>query len=377
MQSAEQNAPTAPPLRVLHLSTEGSWRGGEQQIANLIQSLEALGVENFLLARSNSPMETFARERGWRVNAVPFRGSFNLRAARALARYARQQKVQLVHCHTAKGHSLAVLANVLGMHLPLVVHRRVDFPVRKNLLTQWKYNHPSVRRIVCVSDFIAALVRPSVRSPERVITIHSAINPERFSAPPATDLLRSEFGFRPETPVVVNTSALADHKDYPTFLRTAAKLSRVRPDCRFVIFGHGPLEDELRAMQKALGLQQVVHFAGFRRNVQHYLPFASVFLMTSKTEGLGTSILDAFAARVPVVATRAGGIPEMVVNGETGLAAPVGDDAALASAVQRLLQEPPLQKNLTTNAFHRLEQRFTLLPMARKTYSLYQEVALR
>jgi len=172
---------------------------------------------------------------------------------------------------------------------------------------------------------------------------------------------------------VGNLSALADHKDYPTFLRTAATVVSSRPDVHFIIAGEGPEEKNIRQMITDLQLSDHVHLLGFRKDVVQVMQSLDVFLITSVTEGLGTIVLEAFAAGVPVVATNAGGIPEMVTDQVTGLLAPIGDANALATSVLRLLTDKSLSHTLSQNAKQRVEQ-FSYKITGAKTLSIYEAV---
>jgi glycosyltransferase involved in cell wall biosynthesis len=139
---------------------------------------------------------------------------------------------------------------------------------------------------------------------------------------------------------------LAPHKDLGTFLGTMALLRDRGIAVQGVLIGEGGMRTELEALRAELGLQAQVHFTGFREDVPWLLRELDLFLLTSRTEGLGTSILDAFACDVPVVATKAGGIPEIVVHGTSGLLCPVGDAECLATAVGSVLEDAGLRHTL-------------------------------
>ena len=142
---------------------------------------------------------------------------------------------------------------------------------------------------------------------------------------------------------------------------------------RFVLIGEGELRSELEKYADDRGLGPVLTFSGFRTDVERLLPELDVMAITSRTEGLGTSILDAFAARVPVVATAAGGIPELIEDGHTGLLRPVGDDAALAKAVADVLDDTALRDRLVEGAAQKLLG-FTRQATATATLAEYQAV---
>lgn len=359
-------------IRILHLSSEKSWRGGEQQIAYLIQELNNKGVENLVACRNQSAFEDYSHQNHWKFFTLPFQGSFDFSTIWGIKSICKETNIDLIHVHSAKSHSLAVMSHLLGNTTPLILSRRVDFPVRKNFLTQWKYNHPAIKKIICVSEAIEHIVRSSVRHPDKCVTVHSGIDISRFKN--STSYLRITYQISDDVIMIGNTSALANHKDYFTFIDTAGMFHQYNLPARFFIIGDGPEKETIRRYILERGLQEYVIMTGFLKNIPEVLPELDIFLMTSETEGLGTSVLDAFACKVPVVATRAGGIPEMVIHEKTGLLADVKDAERLAVHLKRLIQDTALKKALIANAYQHLLHNFTKEKMAEKTLKVYQEV---
>jgi glycosyltransferase involved in cell wall biosynthesis len=357
----------------VHVSTPRTWRGGEQQLIYLAEQLRARGVDQIVLCPAGSELARVCADRDLPHAIAPRRLSVDPLFARALARVARGAAV--VHAHDP--HALtaaAIAASLFGLAAPIVVHRRVDFPIGRGRFSRWKYDHPRVHRIVCVSRAIAEIVRPDVRGPSRLRVVHDGIDPARFAGARPDGRLRRDLGFPAGVPLVGNVAALAGHKDYFTFVDTAARLLADGVDARFVAIGDGALREAIAAHIRRLGLEGRVVLAGFRSDVPTILPELDVFLFTSKEEGLGSSILDAYACRVPVVATAAGGVPEILADGETGLLAPVRDAAALAERVRRVLAEPALRRRLVEGGARHLAE-FGVDRMAERTLAIYREVA--
>ncbi len=258
--------------------------------------------------------------------------------------------------------------------MPIFVHRRVDFPVGKNRLSSWKYNHPAIHRIICVSDFIKQVISPEIRRPEKLAVVHSGIDLGRFYNSGnllKTNRLRSEFKFPKNHYLIANVAALAPHKDYITFLETAEKLVKLGfPAVFLAIGGDGGEEEKLRYLIQKKALQNRVLLTGFRNDINEILPELDLLLFTSKTEGLGTTLLDAFACKVPVVASKAGGIPELVENGRTGLLCKAGDADGFAAAVRNLLSDHGLKSKTIENAYQKA-QHFTKEKMAAAILEIY------
>lgn len=363
-------------MNVLHISTAKSWRGGEQQIAYLIGELANNGVGGHVFCVQGAAMEAFCR-----ANTIPFttyrkRSSFDLAGAlqvRKLCRSGEFGTFDLIHAHDSHAHTLLVLAaSIWGNRVPAVVSRRVDFPVRGRF-SRWKYNHPTVKRIVCVSGFIKDVMTPAVNDPARLVVVHSGVDIGKFPEKPE-GRLRKEFGLREDRPIIANVAAIAPHKDYPTFVDVVEGLVQDGLDAQFMIVGgDGGEEQMIRERIRAKELDQNIILTGFRDDIPTILPEIDLLLFTSKTEGLGTTLLDAFAAGVPVVATAAGGIPELVINEQTGLLANVGNVPDLAAHVKRLIADNALREALRANA-KTFVQEFSKHRTAEKTMKVYGEV---
>jgi glycosyltransferase involved in cell wall biosynthesis len=360
-------------MKVLHLSSERDWRGGEQQIAYLVEESLKLGVEAIVACKAGSAMEAYLVERGLARLSLPFASPYDLRTAAAIKRYCAREKVDLVHLHSGKGHALGVLAGLLKMRVPMVLSRRVDFPLKDNWLSRFKYNHPDIKKIICVSDAIARIVGGAIRDPKTLATVHDGIDPRRFSEAHDPHYLHKLYRLPPATILIGNTSALAGRKDYFTFIDAAEVLLKRREDLHFFMIGDGPLKARLHRHIERKRLQGHITMTGFVKNIPQVLPALDLFLFTSKTEGLGTSLLDAMAAGVPVVATAAGGVVEVVRHGRNGLLSPVADAASLAENVSRVLSDDVLRRRLVQGG-QATAEKFSKAAMAKNTVAIYQSL---
>ncbi len=363
-------------LKVLHLSSEKTWRGGEQQIAYLIEELDGLGATNFVLCKSDSAFEKHCQDNAIEYQSAGFKNSMDLNTSRVLLKLTKEIKPDLIHLHSSKSHGIAALATLLGLKIPLILSRRVDFLLKKNFLSQWKYNLPQIQRIICVSKTISDIVKSSVKKPYLVQTVYSGIDLEKFKkAEGSTKWIKKKFELPDESILIGNTSAIADHKDYFTFVDTAKIIceNNQSDHVYFIIIGDGPMNEEIRSYVVNSGLEKRVHFTGFMDNVPQLLSELDIFLMTSKTEGLGTSVLDAFASRIPVVSTNGGGLKELVIHEISGLLSEVGDSKQLAKYLTLLIEDKVLRENITNGAYEYVQQ-FSKANTAKKTYSIYKEI---
>ncbi len=358
---------------VLHVSTAATWRGGEQQLAYLYEELEQLNVSQIIACAKGSAMEKYCVDKGHEHWAVKKGSSVDPGFARQIKQLSRSMEVDLIHTHDSHGHSLAIIAATLFRNpVPIVVSRRVDFPIKNSSFSRFKYNHHRVQKIICVSNAIQAITASGIRDKSILTTVHSGIDTSKFSMA-ASGKLRKEFQIPSNTLLIGNVAALAPHKDYFTFLHAVKELTMEGINAKFLAIGDGPLKEEIYDYCAKLNLQEHVIFTGFRKDVPEILPELDLFLITSETEGLGTSILDAIACKVPVVATAAGGIPEIIEHERTGMLAKVKDAATLAKWVQQVVQSPELRQTIVNGATQKLQQ-FTKAATAQKTLAVYEEV---
>lgn len=363
-------------MTITHLSAARTWRGGEQQLAWLLRELDTMGVRQQVLCVSESPLHRWVVRHLPHIGIVPYskRSAYDPFTARLVRQAVRQFGSSLVHAHDAHAHTMAWLATILwGLDRPLVVSRRVAFPPSRSLPTRKKYLHPAVARVLCVSDHVRAQMRNWGMPAERLAVVYDGVDLERFRQHD-TPRLHALAGWPDGVPVVGYVGALTEEKDLVTWLRAAARVAAAHPEVHFALIGDGPQRAALEALAHDQGIATRTWFAGFRDDVAALLPSFRVLLFTSSSEGLGTTLLDAMAAGVAVVATRAGGIPEVVQHEQTGLLAPVGNAELLASHVVRLLEAETLRQRLVEAARQRVRH-FSKEEMARRTFACYQSVS--
>jgi len=363
-------------MKILHLSSERAWRGGEQQIAYLIGESQQLGLEVLVAGRRGSAFDEYCERNKLPFFKLPFSGEFSLRTALGIRRICAEENVDIVHMHSSHSHAMGVLSAIFGNRAKLILSRRAAFPMRPNVLSRFKFNYPGIEKIICVSDAIKEVMRPDLKAPQKLVTVHSGIDLARFEGAHVPGKLRKEFEVPAGVPIIGNVSVLADEKDYPTYLKVCRGLKDQGVDARFFMIGGGPLEGDLRKLVKVMDIEDRVVMTGHRSDISEIMGDLDVFLMTSKTEGLGTTVLDAFANKVPVVATRGGGIPEMITDGVNGSLSEVGDYQNLARQVCALLQGGELRNGFVERAYETLTAGFTKEETARRTVEIYRDVLL-
>lgn len=366
---------SAAALRVLHVDSERPWRGGERQVLELMRRQRRRGDDPHLAAPGDSALFARARAESFPVHAVAMRGTWDVLAVAALARLHRALRPDIVHWHAARAHALGTLAASIAPVRARILSRRVDFPVRRSLGSRILYARP-IDAIAAISEGVRdALIRSGVDA-ARIRVIPSGIDLAPFDEPFDRAAIRGRLGLAETDVLALQVAALAPHKSQTTLLQAMARIRSRHPNLRVWIAGEGPLRTSLAHEHATLELGESVRFLGFREDVTDLLRAADLFVISSYLEGLGTSILDAMAAGLPVVATRVGGIPEAVVDGETGVLVPPSDPQALGEALSALAGDPERRARLGVEG-RRRARGFSADRTEERTRSLYAEVLAR
>ncbi len=357
-------------MNVLHIDEQPGWRGGEQQASYLIRELGELGHGAVVAGRAGSPF--LERDHGGAVFArvaCGFRGEADPFTALRLARAVRRYDIDILHAHTSHAHAYAVAARHLARRGKVIVSRRVINPPRNNLLNRWKYAAPD--RFVAVSRAVARVLGDYGVPEASIRVVPSAVDPARLDVEP---IPRENLNVPPGAPLLGCVAALDENKDQLTLLEALPAVLREAPDLHVVLAGEGPLRPRLEARIKTLGLEKRVLLLGQRDDVPAILRSLDAFVLTSRGEGIATSIQDAMWAGVPVVATDTGGVPELVIHEETGLLVRIGASEALARALIRLLTDGELKARLIAAAERHIRRNYTIERMAAGNLRVYEEV---
>jgi len=358
----------------LHVDTARTWRGGQNQVLVTVLGLRALGHRTVLVAHPTGELRRRAAE-GLDLIPLAPRAEMDLAAAWRLSRVLKQLRPDIVHAHDPHAvamASLAVSMSTLPVRPRLVASRRVDFHMRQSALSRWKYRQ--VECFICASEAIRRIVVSDGIPQRNTVTVHEGIDLERVEAAPPAEL-HKDLWLPHEAPVVGNVAALVAHKGQRHLIDAAMRVLPRCPDARFVIAGEGELRASLEQQIHQHHLDKHVLLAGFRADILSVHKAFDLFVMSSITEGLGTSILDAMACGKPVVATNVGGIPEVVVDGGTGLLVPPRDPAAMADAIVKLLATRALREEMGAAGLERVRSHFSAEAMVQKTLRVYQRVA--
>ena len=359
----------------LHLDTAKTWRGGQNQVLLTVLGLRALGHRSMLVAHAAGELRQRAQEGLDLVPLAP-KTEMDLGAAWRLSRLIKQLRPDVVHAHDPHGVAMAALALSMSTQLdkpPLVAARRVDFHMKDNALSRWKYRQ--VDCFICASEAIRKMVIADGVPATRAVTVYEGIDLGHVAAAPAANL-HAELWLPHQAPVVGNVAALVAHKGQRHLIEAAAIVMTRVPDARFVIAGEGELRPALERQIKDHHLEKHVFLTGFRPDVLSVHKAFDIFVMSSLTEGLGTSLLDAMACGKPVVATTAGGMPEVVKDGKTGILVPPRDHDAMAEAIVKLLSDENARRDMGAAGLARVREHFSAERMVQDTLEIYRRVAM-
>lgn len=324
-------------MRILQMNFERGWRGGERQTLLCMQQFRAAGHDVSLLARRGGDLAKKAMAEGYVVHEV---ANVLLLCAFLLR---RGRSYHILHAQTANMMTwLALLKPLLGRRI--VFTRRTAFPVRRRQRqTAWKWGK---------ADVLVAISQAAAAEPRR-LGLRTEIIPSAILAQPLNqehvNAFTRQFNLAGKH-VLATAAALTTEKDPCTLIRAVHGLLQQRGDFVFLHLGAGGgAEAEARELVGELGLKSHYLFAGFQSGIDDLYRLMDVFVLSSRHEALGTSVLDAFLYSVPVVASNAGGLAEILADGR-GVMCNVGDHEALAAGMNNVLNDRGLRASMVENA---------------------------
>ena len=361
----------ARPLSILHVDPERGLAGGERQVLGLLDHLQARGLHQTLAADPSGRLAPLVAERGIAIAPLRIRNHLDVVAARRLAGLLARERYDILHFHTARAHAMAAFLGA-SRGVSRVVTRRMDYRLRGGWYTRRLYNH-EVQAVVAISEGVRAMLIESGVDAARIHVVPSGVDADRFvPTAGARSAARARYQIADHACLLVVVGALEERKGHAVLLEALAILAN--PRVHLLCAGEGSARAVLEARCAALGLDATVRFLGRVDDVASVLAAADVMVMPSRQEGLGVAALEAMAVGLPVIASRVGGLPEAVKDGETGLLVPTGDPAALAAAIGRLAADPMLARRLGAQGATLVRTRFTMAGMADATLAIYRHL---
>jgi glycosyltransferase involved in cell wall biosynthesis len=364
-------------MKVLHATKVRGVGGAEQHLLALLPALRERGVDaRFLSLDAGVDSERFHRaldERGvpWRRVACGL--DVSPRLARDVVREVRREAPDLVHTHMVHADVYGSIA-AHALRVPFVSSRHND---DRYLLGPFRYVDRlfmrGVRAIVAISDAVREFHIRAGLPADKLVTVHYGLD----TVPTVpSERAPADLGVPEDAPLVLAIGRLIEQKDHPTLLAAFARAHAQHPDARLAILGWGPLEQRTKERVRELGLDGAVLVPG-RVEPRDWLLRADVFAHSSRWEGFGIVLLEAMLSRLPVVSTNVSAIPEIVVDGDTGLLSNAGDVDALAAHLTTVLGDPALRERLGAAGEARARAEFSVAKMVDRTLAVYEQALAR
>lgn len=358
-------------MKVLHVETGMHLYGGAKQVTYIIEGLEQQGVTNVLCTPNNSAIGEWASKQQTQVRTTDSAGDLDFRFYRQLSQIMQDEKPDLVHLHSRRG------ADVLGgiaakwNKTPCVLSRRVD-----NKEPKWVVNvkYRLYDHVITISEGIKDVLLSEGVPADKITCVHSAVDAQKYQSPESREGFLGEFQLPSGVFTIGVIAQLIQRKGHRYLLNILPELVRQYPHVRVLVFGKGPLKEELIASVAEQSLTDYVQFTGFRNDLEQWLGCLDLVVHPAEIEGLGVSLLQAASAGVPIIASNAGGMPEVVHHQKNGLLIEVGDTQALAEGIRRILDDEPLRARMQQAGPQIIQQYFSIPSMIRENYQVYQHV---
>lgn len=355
------------------------WGGVEQCVETLASRLTTLGIPVIVITLFDGPLRARLEQSGIAVTVAAGSGPYDPRAVVEIVRVLRRHRVNVLHTHGYKATILgAIAAKTVGARLVRTEHGRLEPSAGIERLKMSVHERMEIMASRYAADavvFVSNDVRchsatTGTARIERVI--YNGIEPFSVSDDESRqvreDLSDTAGAFR--VGIVGRIVPVKGH----SYLLEAFRIIGSSLNARLYVFGEGPLENEHRRFSEAAGLANGVRFMGFKRNVRAYLKSLDVLVMPSLHEGLPYTLLEAMYSKVPVIASRVGGLAEVIDHGVTGILVPPADPSALAAAIERLYRDPKLRDSLAKNGFAKTCEQFLVDSMTASYIDVYTSI---
>ena len=304
--------------------------------------------------------------------------AFSRKTLGAIGRLIRERHIDVVHAHEYKTDILAWLlrqwyrkpAYMTTAHGWVEKTARLRLYNRLDLSIMRRFD-----RVVAVSGATAERLRGAGVPDRKITLIHNCIDETVWDRTRQPSTLREELEVDAAAPLIGTITRMAPEKDIPTFLEMARRVREQLPAARFVVVGDGPQREDVHACASRLGVEDVVHFTGYRKDLHNVYGALDLHVITSLTEGLPNMLLEAMSMGVATLSTPVGGIPEVVTDGVDGLLRPPGDVEAMTAAAVGLLQDDAERARVAEAGRRTIEQRFSFASRMERIEAVYADLA--
>ena len=367
-----------PPdqLSVAHIETGRHLYGGAQQVVYLLQGLANRGVRNLLIAPQNSEISAAVQSNGSaKVITTRHSGDLSLGFYRETRRILNAEQPKLVHMHSRRGADTLGGLAAKASAVPAVLSRRVDN--REHPLAI-RFKYPLYRQVIGISQAICHVLSEQGVDQTRLHCVHSTVDSDNFDT--STDnrrrarrALNTEYGIPADHLLLAVVAQLIPRKGHRQLLSVLPAVIARQPKLSLLIFGQGPERDAIAAQIDSLGLAKHVQLAGFKSDLDRDLMGIDIIVHPAEKEGLGVALLKASAAGIPIIAGRAGGIPEIVQHEKNGLLFTPGDNVQLQAALELLINAPLQRQAMGAAGIQIAQNQFSIEAMVDGNLAVYQQ----
>lgn len=357
-------------LTVLHTESSTGWGGQESRSLRESEELTRRGHRAIILCQPGSGLAKRAGKSGIPTAVVRMRANVDPVAINFVRGLVRKENVDIINTHSSHDSWIATMGAWFSGRKPVIIRtRHLAIGIKKSLTYTLLPD-----KIVTVSEYVRSLFIEKGIKPDKVITIPSGIDIRKFDPAKSGNTFREEIGVNSSVPLIVMVAILRVRKGHYYFVHAAKKVVEEFPDARFLIVGDGPQRTNIEHYIKELGLKDNVLMLGLREDIPRILASADLYVIPSLSEGMGQSTMEAMAMGVPVIASDVGGLPELVINDQTGILVPPKNIPALAKAIIGLLSDKGRSERLAAQAKQSVVRCYSIERTVEKTLNLYSEL---
>jgi glycosyltransferase involved in cell wall biosynthesis len=361
-------------MRILHTEWSDGLGGQEKRVLAEVTGLAERGHHVAIACREHAEIKSEALKLGVKVHILPFRKLYDIASIVKLSGILKAEKIDIVNTHSGVDSWIGGLAARLANTAVLVRTRHLNIPLKRSLLNFIHYL-PDIY-ISCGENMQRNLVKGCGFPENKVVSIPTGVGPEFFSVKKNKKAVL-KYGLDIGSPVITNVGILRSVKGHEVTLKSVKKVVESIPNARFLIVGDGPRRKELENMANEMGILEHVTFTGFVRDIPEIYSFSDVAVLSSWSEGLPQSLLQAMAAGVPVIATRVGGVSEIVIHEKTGILIEPGDHEALGKGIIQTFNNPDYAMQLAERAKDNVRKEHSVGHMVDKIEGLYKDLLNR
>lgn len=363
---------------ILHVRASNFFGGPERQIIGHIQTSKQFRhlVVTFQEGNLENEFQSICTEQGIAVAAIKTSHSYQWSSVQQLRTCILEKQPALICCHGYRPLALSLLAKI-GTKIPIIAfsrgHTSENLKIRIFEFLERKL-YTFADKIIAVSQGYAEGLKKHGIEAKRIEVILNAINPDKFSSSiEKSEQTRRELGFANGDFLIATAGRLSPEKAQGDLIKAFAQLYNKHNHVRLVLCGNGPLREQLERQSVELKCP-AVHFLGHRNDLDNLMPAFDLFVLPSLTEGLPNVLLEAASCHIPIVATRVGGVPEVITDGESGLLVEPANVAQLAKAMDQYVANPELRTRYSNVAYVEIVKKFGFAEQTLRLENLYRQM---